>query len=64
MASRSLSPSRARPARSATRYLFRIASGQMLGADTPVQLKLLEVPHAVKAAEGTALELSTAPSRC
>src|SRR5215213_8842812 len=37
--------------------LFRIASGQMLGPDTPVHLKLLEVPQAVKAAEGTALEL-------
>jgi malate dehydrogenase len=37
--------------------LFRIASGQMLGPDTPVQLKLLEIPDAVKAAEGTALEL-------
>src|SRR3954449_5398924 len=37
--------------------LFRIASGQMLGADTPVQLTLLEIPDAVKAAEGTAMEL-------
>jgi malate dehydrogenase len=37
--------------------LFRIASGQMLGPDTPVALKLLEIPQAVKAAEGTALEL-------
>jgi malate dehydrogenase len=37
--------------------LFRIASGQMLGPDTPVRLKLLEIPQAVKAAEGTALEL-------
>jgi malate dehydrogenase len=37
--------------------LFRIASGQMLGPDTKVQLNLLEVPQAVKAAEGTALEL-------
>src|SRR3954465_2447062 len=37
--------------------LFRIASGQMLGPDTPVHLKLLEVPQAVKAAEGTAMEL-------
>ncbi|MEA2282001.1 MAG: malate dehydrogenase [Solirubrobacteraceae bacterium] len=37
--------------------LFRIASGQMLGDDTPVKLNLLEVPQAVKAAEGTALEL-------
>ena len=37
--------------------LFRIASGQMLGADTPVELSLLEIPDAVKAAEGTAMEL-------
>src|SRR5215218_2604580 len=37
--------------------LFRIASGQMLGPDQPVHLNLLEVPEAVKAAEGTALEL-------
>src|SRR5918995_2673584 len=37
--------------------LFRIASAQLLGPDTPVHLKLLEIPQAVKAAEGTALEL-------
>ncbi len=37
--------------------LFRIASGALLGPDTPVQLSLLEVPAAVKAAEGTAMEL-------
>jgi malate dehydrogenase len=37
--------------------LFRIASGQLLGQDTPVKLRLLEIPQAVKAAEGTALEL-------
>jgi malate dehydrogenase len=37
--------------------LFRIASGAMLGRDTPVSLRLLEVPQAVKAAEGTAMEL-------
>ncbi len=37
--------------------LFRIASGQLLGPDTPVQLSLLEIPAAVKAAEGTAMEL-------
>ncbi|MFC4010600.1 malate dehydrogenase [Nonomuraea purpurea] len=37
--------------------LFRIASGQLLGADVPVKLSLLEVPAAVKAAEGTAMEL-------
>jgi malate dehydrogenase len=37
--------------------LFRIASGQLLGPDEKVQLKLLEIPQATKAAEGTALEL-------
>ncbi|MBS1879474.1 MAG: malate dehydrogenase [Actinobacteria bacterium] len=37
--------------------LFRIASGQMLGEDTPVELSLLEIPAAIKAAEGTAMEL-------
>jgi malate dehydrogenase len=37
--------------------LYRIASGQMLGPDTDVHLRLLEIPDAVKAAEGTAMEL-------
>ncbi|HWC27284.1 MAG TPA: malate dehydrogenase [Solirubrobacteraceae bacterium] len=37
--------------------LFRIASGQLLGPDTPIALKLLEIPQAVRAAEGTTLEL-------
>jgi malate dehydrogenase len=37
--------------------LFRIAAGEMLGADTPVELSMLEIPDAVKAAEGTAMEL-------
>jgi malate dehydrogenase len=37
--------------------LFRIASGQLLGPDTPIALSLLEIPDAVKAAEGTAMEL-------
>jgi len=37
--------------------LFRIASGAMLG-DEPVRLRLLEVPQAVAAAEGTAMELA------
>jgi malate dehydrogenase len=37
--------------------LFRVASGQMLGEDTPVELRLLEIPDAIKAAEGTAMEL-------
>ncbi|WP_045875232.1 malate dehydrogenase [Pseudofrankia sp. DC12] len=40
--------------------LFRIASGQLLGPDTPVKLRLLEIPQAVKAAEGTAMELADA----
>ncbi|MDO4613069.1 MAG: malate dehydrogenase [Actinomycetaceae bacterium] len=38
--------------------LFRIASGSMLGPDQPVKLNLLEIPQAVKAAEGTAMELN------
>jgi malate dehydrogenase len=37
--------------------LFRIASGQLLGPDEQINLRLLEVPQAVKAAEGTAMEL-------
>ena len=37
--------------------LFRIASGQLLGADVPVRLRLLEIAPALKAAEGTAMEL-------
>ena len=38
--------------------LFRIASGALLGSETPVHLSLLEIPAAVKAAEGTAMELN------
>ena len=37
--------------------LFRIASGQLLGPNTPVRLRLLEIPQGVRAAEGTAMEL-------
>jgi malate dehydrogenase len=37
--------------------LFRIASGQMLGADQPVVLQLLEIPQAVGALEGVRMEL-------
>jgi len=37
--------------------LFRIASGQLLGDDVPVRLRLLEITPALKAAEGTAMEL-------
>jgi malate dehydrogenase len=37
--------------------LFRIAAGEMLGRETEVRLRLLEIPDALKAAEGTAMEL-------
>lgn len=37
--------------------LFRIASGQLLGPDVPVRLRLLEIPQGIRSAEGTALEL-------
>jgi malate dehydrogenase len=37
--------------------LFRIASGQMLGPDQPVVLRLLEIEPAMKALEGVAMEL-------
>ncbi|NND55012.1 MAG: malate dehydrogenase [Gammaproteobacteria bacterium] len=36
---------------------FRIASGQMLGADQPVILQLLEIPPALDALKGVAMEL-------
>ncbi len=37
--------------------LFRIASGQLLGPDVPVRLRMLEIAPALGAAEGTAMEL-------
>jgi malate dehydrogenase len=37
--------------------VFRIASGQMLGPDTPVELRLLEVPPVLPALGGVAMEL-------
>lgn len=37
--------------------LFRIASGEMLGKDQPVCLRLLEITPAMKALEGVAMEL-------
>ena len=37
--------------------LFRIASGQMLGADQPVILQLLEIPPAMEALSGVVMEL-------
>ena len=36
---------------------FRIASGQMLGADQPVILQLLEITPALDALNGVAMEL-------
>jgi malate dehydrogenase len=38
--------------------LFRIASGEMLGPDRPVRLRLLEITPAMKALEGVAMELA------
>jgi malate dehydrogenase len=37
--------------------LFRIASGQMFGTDTEVELQLLELPQALGALEGVKMEL-------
>ena len=35
--------------------LFRIASGQMLGADQPIILQLLEIPPAMGALKGVVM---------
>jgi malate dehydrogenase len=37
---------------------FRVASGQMLGADQPVNLNLLEIPAAAAAVQGVVMELN------
>lgn len=37
--------------------LFRIASGQMLGSSTPVELRLLEIPPAMDALRGVVMEV-------
>ncbi len=37
--------------------LFRVASGQMLGADQPIILQLLEIPPAMEALSGVVMEL-------
>jgi malate dehydrogenase len=37
--------------------VFRIASGQLLGPGQPVELRLLEIPQAMAALEGVAMEL-------
>ncbi len=36
---------------------FRVASGQMLGADQPINLNLLEIPAAAAAVQGVVMEL-------
>ncbi|WP_257160342.1 malate dehydrogenase [Corynebacterium cystitidis] len=38
--------------------LWRLANGDVFGADTPIEVSLLEIPDAVTAAEGVAMELS------
>lgn len=38
--------------------LWRIANGEVYGADTPIELNLLEIPEALGGAEGVAMELS------
>jgi malate dehydrogenase len=37
--------------------VFRIASGQLLGEEQPVDLRLLEIPQAMSALDGVAMEL-------
>jgi malate dehydrogenase len=37
--------------------VFRIASGELLGGDVPIDLRLLEIPQAMGALEGVAMEL-------
>ena len=39
--------------------IFRIASGNFLGADQPIILQLLEITPAMKALNGVAMELET-----
>jgi len=38
--------------------LFRLAAGDVFGADVPLRLRLLEIPPALRAAEGVAMELA------
>jgi len=37
--------------------LFRIANGELLGPDVPIDLNMIELPMALKAAQGVAMEL-------
>ena len=38
--------------------MFRIAAGEMLGAEQPVSLRLFDIPNGMRSAEGAALELA------
>lgn len=42
--------------------LFRIITGELLGPNTPVELRLLEIPPAMKALEGVAMEIEDCAS--
>lgn len=42
--------------------VFRVASGELYGPDTPVHVRMLEVPQALGVAEGVALELEDTAS--
>ncbi|MBW0254873.1 malate dehydrogenase [Cellulomonas sp. PS-H5] len=42
--------------------MFRVASGELLGPDTPVRVRMLERPEALHAAHGVALELQDVAS--
>ena len=44
--------------------LFRIASGEMFGADVGVDLSLIEIPEALNAAEGVIMELQDCAFPC
>lgn len=41
----------------AYQLLFRIASGELFGADQPIELHILEIPEALQALEGVRMEL-------
>ncbi len=41
----------------AYQFLFRLASGELFGADQPIALKILEIPDAIQALEGVKMEL-------
>ena len=43
---------------------FRIASGQLLGKDEKINLKLLEIPIALDALDGVAMELEDCAFPC